>query len=78
MPKSGDGKNWRPIADQSKEQKTEGIGPHVDTISLDNLESARYIRISMTACPGKSGAKAGSSQRTPDAFSLWEVEVYLR
>lgn len=75
---SDDGENWRQVADQSDAKRLEEPPQPVEEITLDEPVDARYVRISMTGRPDQSGAKAGTSQWTPDAFSLWEVGVYLK
>lgn len=76
---SKDDNNWEKIADQENALKEKDPPQPVDVINLDNIINARYIRISMFERPKDSGgAKAGCSQWTPDAFSIWELGVFLR
>ena len=75
---SVDGNNWEKIADQENALKEKDPPQPVDIINFDNTKNTRYIRITMYERPKNSGAKAGCSQWTPDAFSIWEFEVFLR
>lgn len=70
---SDDGTNWRSVA---SETTSAGSPQPVDEVRFDSV-TARYVRISMTGRPAAEGAAAGASQWTPEAFSLWEVGVYL-
>lgn len=75
---SDDGKDWRTVADRSDASRAKPAPQPVDVITLDDPVTARYVRVDMTGRPDKSGAKAGTSQWTPDGFSLWKLGVYLR
>lgn len=75
---SDDGESWRTVADRSDATQAKPAPQPVDVITLDDPVTARYVRIHMTGRPDQSGAKAGTSQWTPDGFSLWEVGVSLR
>lgn len=46
-----------------------------EEIRLAEPVEAKYVRISMKQRPAQNGAKARSSQWTPGAFSLWEVQI---
>jgi alpha-L-arabinofuranosidase len=75
---SEDGETWTKIADQSNAEKLKEPPQPIEQINFASPVNARYVRISMTERPKESGIKAGTSQWTPDAFSLWEIEVYLK
>lgn len=75
---SSDGEHWKDIADNSQAIRLKEPPQPVEEITWKQPIRARYVRISMTSRPDKSGAKAGTSQWTPDAFSLWEMGVYLK
>ena len=75
---SNDGKDWTKIADRSLAIKEKPEPQPIDVLNLGKTIEARYMRIDMTKRPDKSGAKAGCSQWTPDAYSIWELGIYLR
>lgn len=74
---SDDGENWRAVADATDAVRLEPEPQPVEQIVLDEPVTAQHVRISATERPAASGVKAGSSTWTPQAFSLWEVGVYL-
>lgn len=77
MEVSNDGENWTKIGDQTDAKTVKDSPQPTEIVELQTIANARYVRISMKERPAKTGAEAGSSQWTPDAFSLWEFGVYL-
>lgn len=72
---STDGVTWQRVATQAS-ARTEGAAPRrTDRIVLPAPVEARYIRIVMTQRPPAQQTKQTSTW-TPQAYSLWEVEVY--
>lgn len=74
---SDDGTSWRTVATRSDATQLKPEPQPIDQITLAQPVTARYVRVSMSGRPAKDGSKAGSSQWTPDGFSLWEMGVYL-
>jgi hypothetical protein len=74
---SDDGRSWRRVADSTDAVRIEPEPQPFERITLSEPVVARHVRVTMTGRPPTSGAKAGSSTWTPDAFSLWELGVYL-
>jgi alpha-L-arabinofuranosidase len=75
---SSDDNHWQKVADQSLVNTVKPGPQPVQEITLDKAVDARYVRIVMTGRPAQSGAAAGSSQWTPQAYSLWEFGIYLK
>ncbi len=75
---SKDNKTWKKAADQSMAKREKDIPQPRDAIYFNSPVEARYVKIAMNKRPSDSGAAAGTSQWTPGAFSIWEVEVYLK
>lgn len=74
---SDDGTSWRTVATRSDATQLKPEPQPIDQITLDQPVTARYVRVAMSGRPAQSGSKAGTSQWTPDGFSLWELGVYL-
>lgn len=72
---SNDGKEWKQVADEKNAKRTKEAPQPIDDIQFTSPIEARYIKLNMTERPKTNGVKAGASQWTPDAFSLWEIEV---
>ncbi|WP_088052882.1 discoidin domain-containing protein [Virgibacillus dakarensis] len=70
--------SWEKVADQSNAEREKEPPQPVDIINFDQTIQARYVRIVMYERPANTGVKAGTSQWTPDAFSIWELAVYLK
>lgn len=75
---SNDGKEWTKAADQTNAIRTKEAPQPIDEVQFSTPVEARYIKLNMTERPKTNGIKAGASQWTPDAFSLWEIEAYLK
>ncbi|MGH3505168.1 MAG: discoidin domain-containing protein, partial [Nocardioidaceae bacterium] len=73
---SDDGTTWRTVADQSDATTLKAAPQPIQEVQFSKV-TGRYVRISMTSRPSTEGAAAGASQWTPEAFSLWELGVYL-
>jgi hypothetical protein len=73
---SDNGQSWTQIATGSGATVIKPAPQPIHQFDFSPNQNARYIKVSMTARPTKMGIAAGCSEWTPNAFSLWEFEVY--
>jgi|GEM_PF-854763 len=72
---SVDGESWTEAATYKDAEKLKRGAQPIEKLLLKDPMEAQFVRIIMENRPRESGAKAGSSQWTPQAYSLWEMEV---
>jgi len=73
---SDDAQTWSRVATQANATVIKSEPQPVHQFDFGTSLNARFIKLTMTSRPSKYGISAGCSTWTPQAFSLWEFEVY--